>query len=124
MLAAISCAMLLIMQTTLLNIGNCIILLFDGENITQFVDQPLFHWLIPGSTCQPDHLVLLQSYRPEMQAGRLSKASLCVLWFWIQFLRFWTQFLHQQLTLPLSVPIEKAKNVLYRLIKNLLNWES
>lgn len=97
MLAAISWAMLLIMQTTLLNIGSCIILLFDGKDITQVVDQPLFHWLIPGSTCQPDHLVHLQSYRPEMQAGRLSKASLCVHW---------------QLTLPLSVPKVKAKRLI------------
>lgn len=74
--------------------------------ITTVVDQPLFLWLILGSTCQPDHLVHLQNCRPEMQAGKPSKATLCAPSFG---LRHWSQFLLWQLKLLLSVPKAKAK---------------
>lgn len=95
--------------------GYFIMLLFDGDwiNITLLEDEPLFPSLILESTCQPDHLVHLQSCRPEMQVGKPSRASLRVPSFGLQF---WSHFLH---SLPHFVPIAKAKKSYTWLIYNL-----
>lgn len=108
MLATITQKLFLIMKITLLSLWYCIILLFEGDYIyiTPVVDQLLFLLLIPGSTCLPDHLVHLQSCRPEMQVGKASRASLNVPSFGLQF---WIYFLPWQLNLHLSFPIAKAK---------------
>lgn len=62
------------------SVWGIVLYCFEGDYIyiTPVVDQLLFLLLIPGSTCLPDHLVHLQSCRPEMQVGKPSRASLNV----------------------------------------------